>query len=541
MKKIISVVLAVLTMLTACVPAFADVAAPILVKTDAVITNPLGAQVYSDESSIVGDWKITATMDRVPYDTKISVTGEFMFNGELYFNFNTEDKKHRGIIKGKDAASLEESVPASNGYKPDAPMKVFVFKETHFYKGNSHAFDTVGEKIKAGTVLNIEYLIGDKYSMQWGYARHNGNEGWINLYSNLDESPVAFYLEEKSNYNGYLVVAADGVKLLDSPVNPEKNADVNYVSGVIPVGTKLEYEFYKNVLGGMLVYTEFNGVKGWLCYYLNDTSENKIAIGKDSLILVNQDNVPVYSAIMDKSSKVMKKLNKNELLHSTLFLRDNVPFDENWAEKSWCGVQFGEKIGWIEIESAKTSLFQGSPEGFLADSGNIKVYKDSSKSSGVLTTIPSGDYAVRIWLDRNNMGLVDYNGKVGWVDYEDFTGFDRIEFTIDEYCSGKLTSDYIRFVITGEKPPVAKTTKAPATTAQPETTAAEQETEDIVTTTVVTTQAEITTEETLTEETTVANDSMTPGQITVMCIAGAMILAVTAAVSIVFIKKKKAE
>ena len=539
MKRIISIIIAVLTMLTAFVPAFADGGGPVYVSFEAVVTDRLGAAVYDPNWDFGSNAVMVITGERVPYDAVCEITGEYSVGGEQYYYVVYEEKEIYGYVKESDVKNVSDSVSYTKDDKLDQPINIMVLEDTYLRKGYSKMFDTVGNVIKAGTKLTINYMVGDLYFTSWGYVSYNGTEGWIDLRTNEEDCPVAFSVSDKNNIPSEIYVVEDEVKLTLNPEYDESEKENAFVSGTIPKGTKLTPKFYKRDYFRFYFYTEYEGIKGWLTYaddiFGDEKWDNKIAIKRTEEFVVMAKNIPVYEECGNESSNVLGVVKKNTIIQ-TYFTYANRRFlngDPVDGYVDWYAVKINGKQGWIPVEDYGTELFYAYnvPKLRVTKSTAI-IYENGDLNSRQKGVIPIGKEVLSFASD-DTYRFVDYNGIRGWVNYKAFEDYDydiHWKVSYDEYFDGKYTPEYLYELRTGEKPMTDIAT-------EPETTV-EKETE---VESVQTTQAE-TTEETVTEKAEEAKSaSMTPVQITFSCIAGALILAATAAVSIVFIKKKKAE
>lgn len=537
MKKLLSIIFTAIIMLSLAVPAFADGGGPIYVGFDVVVTDYLGAPIY-DYDYETG--KMVKTLKRAAYDRKLEISGEYQFEGEVYLYFWDGEDDH-GYVNKNDVRSVNETISYTEEDKLETPIKIYVFEDTYLRKGHSYMFDTVGSPIKAGTELTIKYVVGDLYETSWGFVTYNGASGWIDLCMSDDTCPTALVVDDDRRYSGSLYVAFDGVKLTERPESVRSDAEVKYVTGNIPVGTKLEFDVYSEKYDNISVYTEYNGVKGWVTcdiYYYTDEL-NKTAIGKEEVLFITEKSVPVYGKIADKSSKVIGHLEKGSFVTAEYYCV-RLESDSETRGEIWYGVEVNGKLGWVcvevngdELRSAESSYY-GGPIGALTSYNECTIYEYPDYSSKKLGRIPALEDILRFWY-QDDFILVDYNGTVGWIDssninYEDYV--EETEFTYDEYFSGKLTPAYIESVRTGEPMETEKATVA--TTVPAETQAPAKESTTVVEETATTTKAEVTL-----AEKAETGKVMSPSQITVICIAGALVLAATAAVSIIYIKKKK--
>ena len=353
MKRIIAIVVSAVLMLCICTPAFADMDGPSFANFDVIVTNPLGTYVYSYNMDEVKGYIIK--------DTVITINGEYEFEDEEYYSVDYNGVY--GYIKVADTALTEEVFPSEKGYKLDEKKSsVVISGGLYMYKGPSEKFEKIGEEIAVGTVLTYQYM-NDEYNAPWAYVTYKGVSGWAYVYEYGEAFYCATPFEEDTQYSGDLYVVLEDVRLTDMPADPRYDeyndeADrvgVKYVTGEIPVGTRLEFAdyYYKNAKS-IWVYTEYNGVKGWIETDRggNGGDYNATAIGyKDPgyRYVWQKDGVPVYSTAGDTSSKVITTIEKGEYINIKYYASnyevcdvDDNPNDSMYTEtlmkeESWHG------------------------------------------------------------------------------------------------------------------------------------------------------------------------------------------------------------
>lgn len=526
MKRIIAIVISAVLMLCTCVPAFADMDGPSFANFDVIVTNPLGTYVYSYNMDEVKGYIIK--------DTVITINGEYEFEDEEYYS--VEYNGVYGYIKVADTALTEEVFPPEKGYKLDEKKSSVVISDgLYMYKGPSEKFEKIGEEIAVGTVLTYQYM-NDEYNAPWAYVTYKGVSGWAYVYEYGEAFYCATPFEEDTQYSGDLYVVLEDVRLTDIPANPEyegaeyyKSTGVKYVSKEIPIGTRLELAdyYYKNAKS-IWVYTEYNGVKGWIetDTYDNGGMYNATATGykEPSYYYVWQEKgIPVYSVAGDTSSEVICMLEKGTFAKKSYsaWNGEAVQIDDNpddfvveesmWVDESWFGVEVDGKLGWIfndctELDEGYTTLDIALDKTVNKE---VNLRKETAKDSEVIAVIPAGSDIVRLG-QGNECYLVDYDGKIGYISEDSIVEKSWEEYEADNYSY----EDYFA----GRK---VEETTLPATTVQQTTQAA----------------SEAQTEAETTEK--AEDNGFTPAQIAIFCGAGAVIIALTAAVTIILINKKK--
>lgn len=542
MKKFLTVILVVATVLSLAVPAFADMDAPAFAEFNAYVTNVDGAEVYESdyieyEDSFGGYSFMKKTGKVLPEGSEIRVTGEYEVEGVLYLYCKFDDDY--GYVKNTDVATEKAEIPYTQGEKLSKPRKMIVFGDGFYLrKGPSNAYDTIGPEIKKGTVITVEYsLPGGDYA-PWAYIIHNGIGGWGEIFQYGGAFFCADLVDENSPYTGSLYVFSDDVRLIDKPVYPYEgnSAKSKFITDPVPAGTKLTFDYYYHDAKSVYVYTEYNGVKGWVetDESFNGPSLNRTAIGIYNIQYVWQDEgLPVYSKLGDTSSEILTTFEKGSLVKCVYKCVNDEddkskPMNEYgeypWIEKAWYGVEVDGKLGWMHAvtksEENGEKMYFWEVNHYMTDGTTVNVYENHDVNSELVATIPENTDFVILGFGNDQWCFVDYNGKTGWAEYDE-NSFIHIKenedyyrsYTIREYWDGKLTTEYLKAIRTG--------TYVEPTTAEPTMTATEAKTTAV--------QSEK------------QQPNMSASQIAVFCVAGALVIAATAAVIIILINKKKKE
>ena len=513
MKRIASIVISAIIMLCACVPAFADMDGPSFTEFDVVVTNSSGTDVYEFR------YEVANTIEHLSKDTVVTITGEFEFNDEIYYKLDYNDKE--GYIRVADTAIIDKEFAPEDGFKLEEQTSSIVISDgLYMYKGPSKQFEKVGEEIAVGTVLTYQYM-NDEYNAPWAYVTYKGVSGWAYVYEYEEAFYCATPFEDDSGYLRDLYIVGKGVRLTNIPFNPEYNeyreekVDVKYVTEEIPLGTRLEFAdyYYKNAKS-IWVYAEYNGVNGWI--EIDADFNNPTAAGKKSntyYYVWQAEGVPVYSVAGDTSSQVICTLEKGTFAKGNYFASnyDFVEIFEGSEEhmvvyEDWIGVDVNGKIGWIfnnctELDDGYTNIYVTLEKTINED---VNLRKETATDSEVIAVIPANSDIIKIG-DANKCKLVDYNGTIGYISDEAI-----VEKSWEEYSEDNYTEDDYFNKIMPEKTSSPETETVQQST-QPETQADDGE----------------------------KSNSFTPGQIAACCIAGALVIALTAAVTIILINKKK--
>ncbi len=263
MKKISSLLLALVLILCLAVPALADMGAPEFLEYNATVSNPDGTKdLYGDNVLI-------------PYGAQVRVIGEYGDECRI-----TYENGYYDVDKNDLTASDEDnSASKSQKYDSEITLKVTAEKGTEIKKGHGYAYETIAV-IPEGTEFTVSS--GDSSSVfngTWSWVSYEGNEGWVYTYPYDYDCGVAVKAERKNGRLGRVTVLADGMRLMKEPgyypsADEMSEADSSkFIGDAIPAGTVLTYSYYMPSPHRTIIFTEYNGVKGW---FLEGDSENDL-------------------------------------------------------------------------------------------------------------------------------------------------------------------------------------------------------------------------------------------------------------------------
>ena len=313
-----------------------------------------------------------------------------------------------------------------------------------------------------------------------------------------------FWNEDESNSSSYLVKLQDVILLNDSYViNEDNNEDYTYkldkervatvlkddgiimrkgpasayssVGEVIPKGTKLTITHSS----GVWYYTEYNGVKGWICELYGEigfyTKEN-LFVAKDLDITSNDSS---WFGENERPLKIKGTIPANTLIKEFYVI-------DGWSWGYY--VTYNGISGYIDKESVCYDVDISEDSKEMITKTEKTLYTSADKTSEILIDkIPPNTkikYKCGIGHNVYSWIYIEYNNKIGWIEYdpEDF---------YDEFLEEEIPT----------------------------------------TTTTTTTQKVIIVDET--------KSGMAPLEIIILCIFAAIIIALTHFVLIIFINKKK--
>lgn len=512
MKKLLSAVLAILVVLGMTLPAFADMGAPYFKEYDVRVINKDGAVIY--------DYSGSAEGTVVPYDTVLTVTGDYIEDGITYLSIEYGDSW--GYVSGTDVILLEDGLHYSEGVKLKHPRRYVVLGEgVHLRKGPGYGYDEIGDEIPVGTEFDSFYSLEDSNYVEWTYATIDGVGGWIYVFQYFVDSGIATVVNEYSDYGNSLYILDAGARLMDSPDGYE----AEYITDEIPIGTKLEFKYYYELPRGISVQVEYNGVTGWIfaeSSYSTPTSANNVAIEKTSGFWINSGRYPIYSRMGDNTSEVIGYVESGTMLETLYSCPRDYEYEQNgewiYYTDSWYAVDVNGQLGWINMTSDWDSTYIWDVTQKTIAVENANIYQNADTSSEVIATAPFGsDILYIMWQD--NMYLIDYEGKRGWIpeshaeaipeDESSYFEASKYTYSMKEYFSGKLTPEYLEAKRLGIEIEEEPQFEEPVSTTSP---AKDEDEKD---------------------------DSFSSTQLIIFCAAGVAVVAITAAVILILINKKK--
>lgn len=352
----------------------ADIGMPEIKPYDVIVTNKDGIKLEDSykKKSIV-----------IPYDTKLTVNMEY-YNSEkkTYYGY-VEYNGVSGDIDLSNVRIVSTKIDLKDFNKLETPRKVYAIEDVELYKGPSKVYGRVdGEKvIPKGSTVSYEY-----YDEVWALVKYDGVEGWMVIYpyakaigSDLKTSVVDFAPEGKNT-----VLLTENVTKLKVNPNEDEEISVN-----IPKDTVLKYEYSANALKSEYFYVDYEGTKGWLyiTYFGGPYDADGLVEESCTTALVLNDNVYIYSKRGDLSSKTDKKIEKGK--------EYSIIYSYATEEASWYYILYnGEKV-WVTAEGFanddSTSILENYGTVYLYKTKeDVDVYEYPSKDAKKIAILKSG-------------------------------------------------------------------------------------------------------------------------------------------------------
>ena len=533
MKKILSIIFAVFAALTSVIPAFADVGPPPFMEFTVYVSKPQGTFTYDmDWDDETGTSSMKKLPVYIPYGTQLTVNGYYEMDGEEYgsVHYNNDfcyvkmsDVTFNNPVVGVDKAT---KLQQSQRYA------VIVKNGAAVYNGPGFLYEMLSEKIPYGTEFECEY-VDYEYDTMWAYVSVNGISGWIYVsgYDFGENNDVAKVIGENTNLTGKALVVAKGTELKES-----LDFDSKTLVKDIPAGTEFTFKYYHGFGRTVKVFVEYKGQKGWLVTSDRFT-DNGVLAGTKGGAYILADKLPVYDKIpSDKNAEKVGEIKGNVSIAADYRYIEEDYTAKEYTSYEFCRISIDGKNYWISGSDDELTYAEGISEYKVTAANGLQMYAEPSENSKKLNVIPKGTTVKgSYWeYDEKDWRFVEYKGVGGWV-IEQAGGLEYIRDT-EKYPTTPLSASKAEFVSAKPVNATEKTTVKNETETTASTTAAGPET-------TIPAPAELTTapETTADAVTEPATAPASPKTIVIACVAGAAVIAVTAAVTITLINKKKKE
>lgn len=327
----------------------ADVGMPDIKPYDVVVTKVEGIKLEDsyDKTSVV-----------IPYDTKVTVNMEYYNSGDKKYYGYVEYEGVSGEIDLSEVKIANEKVDLTKYDKLDEPYKVYAIHDIEMYKGPSQLYGKVdGGKIPKGATISYEY-----YDEVWALVNYEGKEGWIirypfgKLYGELQSSIASFAPKGKNK-----VMFIDDVNSLFVDPTSDETIPVR-----IPKGAVVEYEYSYASLKSEYLYIDYDGTKGWIyvTYFMGPYTSEGVVESQCETGIVISDDVYIYSEVDELNSKTNKKVSKG-----TEF---NIMYSYEKEGAAWYYISYEDTEGWIAVDSSYQEDYKDS---IVDNYGTINIYK----------------------------------------------------------------------------------------------------------------------------------------------------------------------
>ena len=258
---------------------FADGAGPYVKEYEVYVSNPAGAKAY--------DYNGKETGEVFPVDTTFKVYMEEIINGVYYVDVMYKDDYY--LCKSSDLSLKKDfAIPDEDTWRSETPIKLYTYTNGgYLYKGPSKKYDKVmSSEIPVGTILTYEY---ETYG--WAYVTYNNEKGWVFIYQKDDRSNPYDDNTSFAKLTDETVFTLPGTSLLDDngkeieKINDFTEVRINYYLGYLnawPGATQYNVN-YKGKVGWIYATAEKNDNDDTLYFFkdvdLFETTNSKKKIG----------------------------------------------------------------------------------------------------------------------------------------------------------------------------------------------------------------------------------------------------------------------
>ncbi len=420
-KKILCIVFAAAICFACAAPAFADNGGyftPFTVTVEAQSGTVLYDRVWNSDmtQSIMRPMAVF-----VPNGTKLTVTGEREFDGEVYLA--VEYKDFSAYVQRSKVTLMRDFVGEDLAFPTKAERKAAVINQNGvaLRKGPSLAYGEALEKnIPYGTVLSYT-MTNSKHEAyaQWAYTEYKGTAGWIYIFQSGVEGiyDCARVLDDSHVYTGTVEILSDGAFLTETAYAGSAKVAEN-----IPAGTVMDFKyFYENPDYSVSVFVEYNGIKGWL---QTMNKAYKVAMSeKGGVYVLAEEGMPLYEKPFDTSAEVIATLPKNtNLCVDKQYWDADITSSEITVDR-WMHVSFNGIEGWTCSANASDYCYMSSVYDLKVNvADGLSLFAEQSESSQQLKVIPKDTLvtcAYEFETTKNGQkaywSFVSCNDEYGWI------------------------------------------------------------------------------------------------------------------------------
>ncbi|MBQ7542401.1 MAG: hypothetical protein IJT44_08955 [Clostridia bacterium] len=442
MKRILAAVFVICMMLAIRVPAFADGRGPAFTSYDVVCSKATTYYVRDWDND--GAWKKGGT---VPAGASLTVRYEYEQDGVMYGVVQlTEDEW--AYFRLSDLDVKDDAYLPSNDEKLPEPRTVRVIAKSGvpMYAGPNKKFSKT-MTIPRGAKLTYSYgNDSSDYFRSWAYVTYLGRSGWIYVYATDMENGVAEVppADEKAE----IWVMDDGVKMFDGTsfgniedefsdewgkeLKKERHAPADRVVGTLEKGKRYTYRYFHEYDLGTWYYVVAGLRSGWVFQKDYDSRVASPEIyGNGGYFSFKTIRLKLRETPDEKSDSVSVTIEKNTALNPEFVFHSN---DEIYYYET-----IGGRSGWYTHEEIGTSTARTISPYYYEESGlgagnerdeAAPIYDDILKKGKPIGHVPAGSYFDTLYVGDYRRTVddvtewtmfyyVQYDGVSGWVDVDD--------------------------------------------------------------------------------------------------------------------------
>lgn len=255
MKKLLSMFVLILAVISIQLAVFADMDAPSVRPYTATISGIDGVNYYDyvyDEASNESRLEKVGTLE---YGDTIKIHYEQEIEEELYGHYYSGEEyaSQAYYIKISDIEVLEENqVKLSEKSSKIGTKSVVLQDGVELYKGPAYGYEKEGTVLKKGTEIEL-YSDEENAGNPWYFAKTNNGSGWVCILNGAIGTKDAYveYLEK------------DKELMTGKKINVYSDTTYTKVVGTIPANTKIEnYLDIDDWSWGL--YIEYKGISGYV-------------------------------------------------------------------------------------------------------------------------------------------------------------------------------------------------------------------------------------------------------------------------------------
>ena len=538
MKKTASLIMAICMALLLTVPAFADGRGPAFTSYDVVCTK--------DTPYYRENWERDGAMEKkgtFPAGSTLTVEYEYETDGETYgwVSLGHGDDQEWMYVRISDVELKNDTYLPENAQKLPQSHSVRVIAKggVTLYAGPNTKYDKV-LTIPRGAKLTYSFgNDSDDYYRTWAYVTYLNKSGWIYVYASDTKNGLAEL--PQSDQNAEIWVLSDDVKMYDGisfgnmedelsddwgpDAIKERHEEPDRVVGTLKQGNKYTYRYSHGQDYGTWYYVTAGLRSGWV--FMSDANSRVAAATTQQ----RQSRFLTFKPIKLK----LREAPNAKAGGTTVSIAGNTPLgSEYYAENDYDTFYYTTiqgQSGWYSREDAdKCSAYKLDPEDVYHGYYNrnesktaAPIYKDILSRGKAVGKIPAGSLFTPLYYGSYEQMVdaehseytwfyyVRYNDVKGWVDEQDL-------WTPDEEDAVETEEEWEDETDWDEEE-------------WEEDTGWDEEEEEW--------EDETDWEDAYDDVYDAPKSGLSPMQIVLVCVGGAVILALTAAVTLLLIRRKR--
>lgn len=473
MRKILSLLIALIICLACALPCFAVIAEKEDEGIRVTVSKKGGAPVYEykDGNDSEGNFTVyyTPTDKRVPVNTQFTVDWETAFvTDDDGSRFIEGEYKGEWIYLNPSDVSLDLTPVIPPEDKAGRTRHLTVFDDdVKLYEGPSKLYKAVKDLPEGTRIEAVQYDFGNMST--WYYAKAGKVSGWLNFTETPEDVDFICdisYKEDIPSPTGRIIT----INTLDLYDEPDSAFDSDPVASV-PAGRELTFSNYFmwdfEEGSSLFALIDYNGTRGWAMIN-NDDGESDAMYQVDGYMMINEPDEIFEDDNLRPGKDTGIYIEPHTIVRFDY--RYNEPADtdsDNWFRPytAWYRINLGSGNYWISFGSegyTHPAVYEGRSY-TVADGLSLKLYNEPDKKTEKAGTVSSGeaftllftddqnDYAVSFYDSSKVWRYVEYKGERYWTLFDwgdvepNYAGIPEITLTADKNAGKSRTEPETEF------------------------------------------------------------------------------------------------